>query len=178
MADVWDVPMDDVDPDRLGGISHPAIGVYHGQIDAMLLPEPKTGKMAVDVEVLAGSTEGQEGKSQRIFFEDENAIENPKGKLARIGEKLRFAIAAGLTTQDELKQAKEKKQRFGINWKLAEGRQIVFRVSANEKTKTGTSVDGFWNLDDPNRPQCPLNQGMLEKQGDSSADPFGSNDVF
>lgn len=169
----WDPDLTDVDPDRLGGISHAAAGVYHGQINEMLLPEPKSGKMAADVEVLAGSTPGQEGKNQRIFFDDESSAESQKAKLARIGEKLRFAVAAGLTTKDEIAEAKEKKRRFAIDWKMGVGRQIVFRVVANDKTKTGTSVDGFWHLDDPNRPQCPLNQGMLEKQGDSDADPFG-----
>jgi hypothetical protein len=179
MSSEWEVPLDDVDPERIGGMPIVAPGEFHTQVNAWWDAEPKTGKTVADVEVLAGTTPGQEGKGQWIFFDDPNEPGLAQNaRLARIGERLRFAVACGLVTKEEIKEAKEKKQRLALNMQLAVGRHLIIRVTKNDKTKTKTKVDGFWNLHDPEAPKCPMNLGMLEKQGDAAADPFGGEDPF
>jgi hypothetical protein len=174
----FDLDLDDMDLEREGGYSNPAPGRYHGEVNAYCEKDPQCGKMTFDVEVLAGTTPNQEGKTTRFFFDLPNADYDEKRNRVIKSKIFGMACALGLATLEEAKKAKEQRRPLKIDWSLAVGRQLCFEVEANEKTKSGISIKDwcYWSLTSTKAAGIPLNQGKLATQGDAAADPFG--DVF
>jgi hypothetical protein len=162
--DYQELALDEVDLDQLDRFASPLPGKYHGRVVAINLNDPKIGKMVVDIEILAGVPAGQEGRIQRLYYAHEGAT--PTATAVAIKKKLKLALALVLTTKDEIIQAKERGQRLRIDFALALGRHLLLRVDANERTKTGTSVDwGLWAIDDPEAKGIPINMAALRGTG-------------
>lgn len=161
--DVFAMPLDDVDTDKLGGYSSPAPGKYHGQVNAWGRGMPNWDNCYwFDVEVLAGTTPKQEGRNQRIGFNDPATAEEKSRGVCK-SKLIQFAIAVGLTTEAEVKAAKEDHRPLAFRWNMAVGRQLCFEVEVNEKRKAGTAVKdwAYWPIDSSKAAGIPLNKGML-----------------
>jgi len=174
MSTTYEVPLDDVDTEKMGGFSTPRPGRYHGQVTAINPHDAQLKKMWADLEVLAGTTANQEGKSMRLFLNDPKSYEDAKTRGVMASKILSFAIALGLTTKEEIEEKKKERRPLAIDWSLGVGRQLAFEVEANDKTKSGTSIKdfGYWHLDDSRCVDIPKNQGMLAKKNDAAVDPF------
>lgn len=175
----FEFDMEDFDPEKAGGYNSPAPGRYHGEVNAFQGHEPKSGKMTFDLEVLAGTTPNQEGKTIRLFLDRTIDPEwTDKRKQAVKSKQFGLACALGLASVEEAKAAKEAKRPYHWDWSLSVGRQLCFDVEANDETKSGTSIKDFsWHtIGSTKAAGIPLNAGKLAQQGDAAADPFG--DVF
>ena len=139
----FDVDLDEVDTDKLGGFNSPVPGHYCGQITQIGYGMPKWDACFwFDAEVLSGVPDNQTGKVQRLGFDDPRRVaDNRRGVC--FSKLLTFAIAIGLTTDEEVKAKKAAKQKLSFDWDLAVGRLLCFVVDANDKTRCGTSVKDF-----------------------------------
>ena len=175
MSDYYEVPLDDVDIEKIGGFSSPKPGRYHGLVKMVNTDDPKLHKFVAELEVLAGTTADQEGRTARLFLQDPREQTEPRARSAAASKILTFAIALGLTTKKEVEESKKQKRPLKLQWDLAVGRQLCFEVESNEKTKTGTSIKdwGYWLVDDPACANIPRNAGMLVRKNDQAADPIG-----
>lgn len=170
----YEVPLDDVDTEKLGGFDNPRPGRYHGQITAVEPCDEKLKKFWCDIEILAGTTANQEGKSTRLFLNDPRSYEDPEKRGSMSRRLLTLAIAVGLTTKGGIEEAKKQRRNMSIDWSLVVGRQLCFEIESNDQTKSKISVKdfGYWHLDDPKASDIPRNTGMLAKKGDAAVDPF------
>lgn len=176
----WEFDANDFDPDTLGGFDNPKPGRYHFQIQKVDENGGSNGEMMVRLEVLAGTTANQEGKTHQEYFS-----KSPKAAKRA----LMFAVACGITTIDELKSQKAAGKNPVIHFADAVGRQFCGGLEEEEwLAKDGTKKKGvkldfrIWALDSPEAADIPMNKGALSGMADGTgaggaADPFG-NDVF
>jgi len=165
--------LSETNPEKMDGFDRPAEGAYHFEVNAIEEDDPKSGCMYVDCEVLAGTTKNQEGKVHREYFS-----KTPKA-FSRIAQ---FAVAVGLTTQDELKAAKESGQSPNIDMYLAVGRQFCGQLVGEEyEGKTRNKLNfNIWSTQSDKAKGIPLNKGKLAEieSGQPTASPAaaGSGD--
>lgn len=179
----WEIPTDAFDADNLEGFESVAPGTYHVEVTAVeedAVSKSGSPQMVVDYEVLAGTVGGQEGKTHKDYYSrSEKALKRA----------LMFAIATGLTSQEELKAAQQAGKSPVIDFTKAVGRQLVVEIEeeTDQNGKARPKVAwGIWATNSPKAKGVPLNQGRLaelaegkpsEKADESS--PFGSvDDVF
>jgi hypothetical protein len=161
--DYDDMFLDDVDPGKIGG-NYPAPGRYHGIVRAIDPNDPQTGKLVVDVEILAGTTPEQEGRVQRLFFAHQGS--SPNATAAAKRKKLTLAIALGLTSREEIAKAKAEGKPLRLDFRFGIGREFLFEVVYNEKTKSKTSVDwGMWPLGAPEAADIPIKRASTGDGG-------------
>ena len=164
---VWEIPVDTFDPETLTGYDNAAPGSYH--VEVVSVDEEATSKsgsaqMQVDYEVLAGTPEGQEGKPHRDYF----ARTDKAFKRALI-----FAVAAGLTTKEELQQLKAAGKNPTIDFTLAVGRQlcIVIEKDEYEGKVRGKVGFGMHHVNAEEAKAIPKNQGKLNELGNPVITP-------
>lgn len=157
-----EIPVDDMDTDKIGGFDRVQPGSYHCQVVAIDEDGGKSGELVLDAEVLRGTTPNQEGKVQREFFGKELAKELPRRKLFAL------AIALGLTTKAELEQHKKNRTCPVLDFSSCVGRQFCMNLAANEyegKTSTRIAWDEIYHPTDKRANHIPLNLVMLQKAG-------------
>ena len=165
----WEIPLDEVDPENIGvGGNFPAPGKYHVEVTQVDPDTTSSGgkpQMKVEYEILAGDVEGQEGKTQYDYY-----AKTPKA----FPRALQFAIAAGLTTKEELSAAKTAGTAPRIPFGMAIGRQLCVEIVEEEyEGKTRNKVQfGLWHLNDPEAKDIPKNAGKLAQLGDAAPDPM------
>jgi len=168
-----DFDFDDI-PESFEGFDKVVAGNYHFEVSGIDESGGKNGSMWVDCEVLAGSTPNQEGKSHREYFTWPAANQDPKAKAATAKRVLQFAIAVGLTTEEELKALKAAGKRPAIDFNLAVGRQFVGKLTEDKyegKVNYKLGYD-FWPIGHPSAAGIPLNAAKIAKAGDNAADPL------
>lgn len=138
----------------------PVPGLYHILIQG--IDEGGEKSVIVDYEILAGTVPGQEGKTGREYLS-----KSPKA-MKRI---VLFALAAGVTTMDELIKAKQAKVNPKINLQAAVNRQICIELYKNGQY-TNITFEGFWNPTDEKAKDIPKNSGMLATVGAAAEDPL------
>jgi hypothetical protein len=178
MVSDWDIPMDDIDPETMGGgfnnVSLP--GMFLVEIVGVSENEPQTnddgeqvknGQYVVDYQVLHGKPESEVGKSLRDYL-----IKTLKAR----GRALTWAAACGLITKEEAIEAKE----TGVYAKLspadAEGRKLVVEVEEDEYQgkKKYRIAFGFHSLDSEEAKQIGVD-GAVSSEAESAEEenPFG-----
>jgi len=138
----------------------------------------KDDSIEVDVEVRPGGTKpGEISKVHREFFSLNSKDMNRKRRTA-------FAIATGLTTREQIKEARESGQGLTIDYNVAIGRQFVAELEQTAKQKQdgeGNWVDtdkmvckipydNIWHLDSKQAAKY-IDRSKIE----DTSDPFGSD---
>jgi len=173
-------------PENMDGFDFPKLGSYHFQVNKVSEDE-KSPAMIVECEILAGTPAGQEGKTHREYFYPPTADQDPAKQMATRKRTLQFFVAVGLTTEEELLDAKKAGKRVSIDEKLAVGRQFCGKLTAGKPNDSGKIYNklgyDIWAVNSPKSEGIPLNVAMLEKNGEKPAvggsaggDSFG--DIF
>jgi len=147
----------------------PEPGTYHGIVQHVDDSQDQHDAIIVELEVLAGDTDGQRGRTLRhmMFLNDEGQYTD---------RHLRFALAVGLIRPGEAKEP---------DWKEAEGRQLVFAVEKRAgKKKDGTAAEftnvanyglDLWGVNNPEVADVPKDQKALAiMQGGAPAGAAGA----
>jgi len=133
-----------------------AAGKYHFLVQAYNAAVPGCN-MSLTVEVMAGSAEGEVGRTHREFFAlTDNAY--------TVKRQLLMAIAIGLVTVDELKTAKANGESVDVPWGDAEGRHFCGALSENEyngETKMQLGFD-IWPIGHVKAKGIPLNEEAIK----------------
>lgn len=155
----FDLMVDDVDLDRVGGKEKVQPGSYHMLVESVDEDGGEKGEMVVELQILRGTTPNMEGKMYEEKFSKEYK-EWPLRKLTA------FAIAARLVTKEELKAAKASGKAPKIEWTQAVGRSICIELENNEyngKTYTRLAWDNIWSPADKRASHVPLNKSAVER---------------
>jgi hypothetical protein len=150
----WD---DEFDPEAIDRIG-PEEGCYHFAVVAVDEDGGRSGEMILDLEVLAGTTPGQEGRVHREYL------------TRTIKAMKRFhslAIALGFVTVDQLKAMKESGERPAYDFTKAVGRQICAEIVSDTyqgKTKLKCGFN-FYHPTHPRVEKWPKNAAMLKRAG-------------
>lgn len=168
-------------PESMDGFDFPKPGEYHFQVNAAT--QDDKGQLVVELEILAGNPGGQEGKTHKEWFSAPTASQAPDKRQATVKRQLAFFIAVGLTTEEELLNAKKAGKRVSLDEGLAVGRQFVGKLSEDEYNGKKRNKLGFdmWPLTSEKAAGIPLNKAMLEKNGEKPAgggDADSFDDVF
>lgn len=153
----------DVDTDKFGGLDLPEPGAYHFEVIAIDEECVKGGTEAVEVqvEILAGTPGGQEGKTHKESF-----FLRPK----QIPRLLQFAAAVGLTSKEEVERCKAAGEDVEFDWQDAvrQGRQFCGKLQ-KRKDQNGNLTDflelgfQFFPVDDKRAKGIPLNKEKLQE---------------
>lgn len=172
---VWDVPTDADDKgqefDPTGGgdfnrINQP--GIYHVQVTAVDEAGGSTGdNLVIDYEVLGGKPSGQEGRVFRDWFSPSMAARN------RV---LIWALACGITNEEEGKKAAASKKPLSLHPQHAIGRQLVLKIEQGTDQNDNPRLECNWGIFSTDNPEAKevLNKGLLPTMSDSADDPFGT----
>jgi hypothetical protein len=167
----FETPLDDVDPSDLEGFEKVLPGRYHAMVQEVTVDNKN--QLVVDFEILHGTVQSEIGKTHREYF-------SPKVTVAK--RPLAFAVACGITTEEELQELKTQRRSFS-NYDAAVGKHLKIEIIEEEyeaekdgvKSKRKSSKIGFvsfWRIDSPKANDIPVNQGaMAEGAGDDN--PFG-----
>lgn len=158
---------EDFDPDKAH--NNPVPGRYHVKVIAVSKHGAKTDKLEIDFEIQAGKPAGNEGRTIRHFQGYPEQAADMKQKKGALGGLVRLALALNLTTKAEM----EKVGGLRVDWNLALDRHCCIVVAANDKAKSGVSVDKVFGIDDPESADIPKNLVTLNKIG-GDADPFSN----
>ena len=178
MSTTWDLPLDGLDIDEVGkDFEAIKVGKYHVQILDLRFEEQKKKKdesdkdavagtvMVVKLEILNGTVQTEIGKSVNEYFY------TSAGSRKRA---LKFALACGITTEDELRRLQQARMGFSA-WASAIGKQICVGFHEEEYEKKIRTKIGFdmWAVDSDAAKDVPKNQAYLTGQGRPSVpDPF------
>lgn len=160
----FEIPLNEVDPDNVGGYDNVAAGYYNCIVTNVDEEGGKKGEMIVDLEIVRGTTAGQDGKSHRLFFVRSSQAFHVKKMLA-------LAIAARLTTAEELKAMKAAGQSPKFDFPSAKGANIVVHLVVEEypegsgKFSTKLAWDEIFRPEDKRVRHVPLHAGFLQRCG-------------
>ena len=179
------IPVDDFDPASLdSGIDTIAVGGYHLGITAYLPDPPKAdNSIAFDCEVLAGNVAQQEGKHTRFYLNKLGTGAAAEDNLKAKRNYFTFAIAAKLTSEEEIKAAKAAGRGVAIDWDLAVGRDFKGEITSYDG-KNGKKYNlcpwKIWPCESPKASHIPMNKGAHSKVADvpANGDIFGGDDQF
>jgi hypothetical protein len=95
-------------------------------------------------------------------------------RMQTVKRSQQFAIAVGLTTEEELLTAKKSNRKIAIDYNLAMGRMFCGQVSESvydgkPQRKLGYDI---WPVGSSKAQGIPLNQNELRKAGDAAGAPF------
>jgi len=157
----FEVPVDDIDTETVGGFDKVAVGSYHFEITSVDEEGGTKGEMIVKTEVLRGTTSNQEGKEIAHYFSKEMTA------LAR-RKILALAIATGLTTKQQLDQHKANGTSPSFDFNSIVGRQVCMNLEDNEwngKHSTRLAWDEIYHPTDKRANHIPLNVAKLKAAG-------------
>lgn len=130
------------------GFTPPLPGRYHVMVvgvDASLSKFPKS--IAIEFEVLAGTTPGQAGRKHTEFMSTAEAAQD---------RLLRLALATGILSPGEERD---------VVFQEAVGRQIIIELESHEyqgKTTRRVPFAGFWPIGHKDQSDVPLDQEALK----------------
>lgn len=156
----FEAPLDPgYNPDGFNG---PAKGRYHVMLVKCDEDGGEKGEMICDFEVLAGTTQNQDGLKHREYFQK---------TIKAMGRIHSLAIALGMITADELKamQARGQSPNYDFESKAdkSNGAQLCIGLEEEEyngKVRVKANFNLF-HLTNPKVADWPKNAGMLAKAG-------------
>lgn len=167
------VPLDNVDPEKLGGLNLPEPGEYHFEVLHVDEEDPKTSCMIVDCEVLAGKPAGQQGKVHREYF---------SLTPASMGKVVQFAVALGMISEQEVARAKAAGETPSLDFAVnGIGRQFCGRLTAETyEGKTRNKLNfHIWAVDSPKAKGIPIDKAKLaELKRQLASEATGRDDPF
>lgn len=170
----FDIYMDDVDPNEIGGKDRILPGKYHFLVESVDEEGGKNGAMRVEFQVLRGTTPGQETKIFPIDFKKEFDKWSQK-KLAA------FAIASRLRSKEDLERIKAERKGEPVEWSDAVDRSVCMEITADVDGQYAgmpkLNFDSIWRPDDKRASQIPLHAATLQREGikmPSNRNPDGS----
>jgi hypothetical protein len=170
----FEMYLEDVDTDEIGGKDRIAAGKFHFLVESVDEEGGKNGAMRVELQVLRGTTPGQETKIFGMDFKREFDKWSQR-KLAAL------AIAARLTTKEELDRLKAERKAPSFEWTDAVGRSICMEITADAEGQYAglpkLHFDSIWRPDDKRASQIPLHAATLQREGikmPSNRNPDGS----
>lgn len=153
----FELDTDDVDLDNLhgSGFDKPVAGKCHMMIQDIDTHEGTDDAMTVDYEVIAHEKPDQEGKTIRDYYYKKGQKADSQKELIR--RMICFAVATGLTSEEELRRLKAEGKKPKINFEAAVGRHVCLEVreetyQGKKKSKCGFDVFG---LNDPKAEKFP-----------------------
>lgn len=157
----FEVPVDDVDTEKMGGFDKVAPGSYHLEITDVDEDGGDKGEMVVKFEVLRGTVSNQEGKELVIYFKKEM-----RGFPLRLIHS--FAVACGMTTRQTIEQQKTNGTPPTYDFNPCIGRQVCANFEANEyngKISTRLIWDEIYHPTDKRANHIPLLMAKIQKAG-------------
>lgn len=148
----FEVDLDDIDTDTIGGFDRVAPGSYHMLIVEVDEDGGRRGEMIVKAEILRGTTPGQEGKEIPLYFTRDMKPLSRRKMLA-------LGIATGLTTKQEIDQLKAAGKTPFLDWQKMVGRQCCANLEDNEyegKHSTRLAWDEIYHPADKRANHIPL----------------------
>lgn len=171
--------LSNVDPDRLDGPDFPEPGSYHFEVIEIVEEDPRSGCMVAECKVLAGDKPDQEGKTHREYF---------SLSAKAMVKVIQFAVAIGLTSEEQLRAAKAAGQSPDLPFETeGPGRQFCGKLTAEEyQGKTRNKLNfNIWGLDDKRAKGIPLAKDQLRKPeppaaggGNGNGSPMDGDDLF
>ena len=158
----FEIPFDGIDPDSVGGFDTVAAGLVHFKIIGIDEDNGDKGDLAVDLEVLRHPVSNQVGKVHR-----EKLQKNLSSELCR-RKFLALALAAELTTIDEIKQLGAQGKSPFIEYPHAIGKQVVMKLDDNEyngRHSTRMSFDCVFHPASKKANDCPLDMAAINAAG-------------
>ena len=152
------MPCDDLDVDNLGGFDEVLAGWVHGKIVAVDEDSGDKGDLAIDIEVLRHTSSNQVGKVHRELFRKTMSSKFCRQKF------IALALAASLTTTDELKKMSAEGKVPSIDYTKALGKQICIKLTDNEyngKTRSQMDFDRVFHPTHKKANDCPINTTEL-----------------
>lgn len=157
----FEVPMDDIDTETVGGFDKVSPGSYHQEITFVDEDGGTKGEMILKVEILRGTTANQEGKEFVYYFSKELSALNRRKILA-------LAIAAGLTTKQDLDKHKLNGTSPVFDFNSIIGRQICSNLENNDyngKISTRLAWDEIYHPADKRANHIPLLMVKIKAAG-------------
>ena len=158
----FDLQLDDVDTDEIGGKDRIAPGKYHFLVEELEEDGGKNGAMRVVFQCLRGTTPNQETKMFSLDFKKEYEKWSQK-KLAA------FAIASRLRTKEQLEKMKAERKSDPIEWTEALNRSVCMEITADESGQYAgmpkLNFDSIWRPDDKRASSIPLHPATIQREG-------------
>lgn len=158
----FEMYLEDVDTDEIGGKDRIAAGKYHFLVEDLDEEGGKNGAMRVEFQALRGTTPGQETKIFAMDFKKEFDKWSQK-KLAA------FAIATRLRTKEQIEKMKADKKSDAIEWTEAIGRTVCMEIAADIDGQYAglpkLHFDSIWSPDDKRAAAIPLHAAALQREG-------------
>lgn len=157
-----EIPFDGIDPDSVGGFDTVAAGLVHFKIIGIDEDHGDRGDLAVDLEVMRHPVSNQLGKVHR-----EKLQKNLSSELCR-KKFLALALAAELTTVDEIKQLAAQGKSPLIEYSHAIGKNVVMKLEDNEyngRHSTRMSYDCVFHPASKKANDAPLNMTEIAAAG-------------
>lgn len=158
----FELDASDFDPEDIGGQEQVMGGAYHALITDVN-EDPSNGNLKFDLQILRGTTPGQEDKMYTLSLKREFA-KWPMRKLSAM------AIAARLTTIEAIKAAQNGTgPKVSPDYSLAKGRSICIQLERKPDQNTGTEWtnlvwDNIWKPEDKRANHIPLHKGVLDRE--------------
>lgn len=157
----FEVPLDDVETDSVGGFDYVRSGQYHAEVTEYTEEGGKKGEDIVKIEILRGTTPKQEGKECKLYFKRDF----DKWSLRKI---IALALATDVITKKQLDEHKLNKTSPTFDFSNIVGKQICLAIEENEyegKVTSRLAWDNLWHPADGRAARIPLNMGKIEKAG-------------
>lgn len=153
----FEMNYDDFDPDEVGGKDTVQPGEYHMLVESVD-EEGEGGAMVIELQVLRGTTAGQETKLFTLRLKKDYGKWHQR-KLAA------FAIAARLRTAKQIKENKEQRRSDPIDWSQAVGRSICMKLEKSDDGKwINLAWDSIWMPEDKRAGQIPLHPATVQRE--------------
>lgn len=159
----FELDASDFDPEDIGGQEQVMGGAYHALITDVN-EDPANGNLKFELQILRGTTPGQEDKMYTLSLKREFA-KWPMRKLSAM------AIAARLTTVEAINAAKSGTgPKVSPDYSQAKGRSICIQLERKPDQNTGTEWtnlvwDNIWKPEDKRANHIPLHKGVIDREG-------------
>ena len=157
----FEVPMDDIETEKLGGFDRVLPGSYHQEVTFVDEDGGDKGEMIAAFECLRGTTANQEGKEIRIYF-SKSMDRTARAKVHA------FALATGLITKEELDKHKANGTSPSYDFTKAVGKQVCANYEENQyngKISTRLIWDQIFHPTDKRANHIPLHMGKIKEAG-------------
>lgn len=156
----FEIDTGDFDPDDVGGQEQVMGGAYHAMVEDVNEDGDDKGNMVVDLQILRGTTPGQEGKHYQLKLKREFT----KWAMRKLTA---FAIATRLTTLDAIKKAKDGTgPKVNPEFANARGKSICIKLVRDDEDKwTNLDWDSIWTPEDKRASHIPLHKGTIDREG-------------
>ncbi len=157
----FEVPLDEVETDSVGGFDFVRSGLYLAEITDYLEEGGQKGEDIIKIEILSGTTPKQEGKESKLYF----ARNFDKWSLRKI---IALALATGVITKQQLDQHKKNGTSPTFDFSGIVGKLICLALEENEyngKISARLAYDNLWHPADARAYRIPLNMAKIQAAG-------------